>query len=122
MDEKIEGDKKIFILSKSIPVKQKSGPVLNVSEIHVETDLRLKHLEMMEKRSPKLRKLIREGENVKDPTVLMPSEFIPIISVLSGLPEGSIREISVNDLEGIAESISEVLESFFGKSPRTGKK
>jgi len=114
--------KKIFPLTKAIPVKQKGGGDLRISEIEIETDLRLKHLEMMEKRSPRLRKLIQAGENSKGSTTLLPSEFIPVISVLSGLQENTVREISLTDLEGIAEIVSGVLESFFGPSPRTGKK
>ena len=117
-----ESTKRIFSLTKTIPVKQKGGADLRISEIEIETDLRLKHLEMMEKRSPKLRKLIQAGENAKGASTLLPSEFIPVISVLSGLHENVIREISLADLEGIAETVSEVLESFFGPSPPTGKK
>ena len=121
MTNEAESTGKVFTLSKSIPIKQKGKPNLRITEIELETDLRLKHLEMFEKRSPKLRKLIREGKQ-GTPTTLTPSEFIPIISVLSGLPESAVREISLTDLEVVGDAIGEILESFFGKPPQTGKK
>jgi len=87
-----------------IPVKQEEGPDIE-TDILTFQRLKLKHLKV-------LPDSVFEGDGD-----LTPKEAIPLIAVLTGIPEESADEIDIIDLEPIAEKIPDFLASFL----KTGK-
>ena len=95
----------IIKLEHAIPVPQKDGGDVNVSELTFGR-LKAKHLKALPQN------FMATGGNLE------PQDVIPLIASLAGIPLESAEEIDMDDLLKIATK----LESFFDASLKAGKK